>query len=199
MYSYVMMARDGIEPTVDTIWAQIREDAGVYISTFFLLFAFYILSIPLIIIPCLGILVWLVGGIYLLTILQIYLPARLHERLGAFEAVKRCNDLNKGHFVDSFLLLIVMIVIVIALGMVFLIPSMAVSFTYGLNSLVGNTTTPLWASILSTLCSIVASLVSIVPITATVLHYSNLVERYESPGLADRVDNWADQQSDDLP
>ncbi|NNE33987.1 MAG: hypothetical protein HKN13_02045 [Rhodothermales bacterium] len=197
MYSYVMIARDGIEPTVDNVWERIREDFGIYLTTFLLIIGLYVVAIALMIIVCVGWVVLLVGGLYLVTIMQIYLPARLHERIGAIEGIKRSHRLNKGYFTDSFLLLVVLIVISIALAMVFLIPTMAISFIYGLNSLAGNASTPLWAIVVSTLAQMCASFLSIVPVTATVLHYCNLVERTESPGLSDRVDDWAGQQPDD--
>ncbi len=197
MYSYVMLARDGEEVTVDAVWDRIREDAGIYVTTFLLFLGGYIITIPIIVIPCLGILIWLAGGLYLVTILQIYVPSRLHERTDTFEAIKRCNTLNKGHIVESFLLLIVLIVIIFALGMVFMLPSIAISFTYGLTSLTDQTSIPIWVSLISTISQLAASLITIIPITATILHYCNLVERYESPGLADRIDDWADAESDD--
>lgn len=192
MYSYVMLARDGIYPTVDNVWERIREDAGLYITTFLFVMSLYLASLALFALSCFGVLIWFVGGIYLVTILQVYLPTRLHERAGAVEAVGRCYQLNKGQFGNSFLLLIVLIVIVIALAAVFMLPAMVISFTYSLNSLTGSVTqAPIWVLTLTSVFQIFASLTSIVPVTATLIHYCNLVERFESPGLASRVEDWA--------
>ena len=198
MYSFVLMIRDGETPTPETVWARIREDAGIYVTSYLAIFAIYLLSVPLLFIPCLGWAAWFVGAIYLAMLLLIYLPARLHEALGAFEGISRAHELNKGHVVDSFLLLLVLVVLSIMLALVFMVPYMIVSFTLGMNSIIDPMEAkPVWAIIVENLFSILASLVSIVPVTAGVLQYGNLVERSESVGLESRIDSWEDGELGD--
>ena len=192
VYAYVMLYvdHDGFTPEVGDVWEYIRDHMVPFITTPIGFFVIFVLMLLLNIIPCLGTIAFLVGGIYLFVVFSILYTARLQEDISFFEGIGRCRSLIQGYFWPTLGLLLMVYIITFLLSMLLSMPYTFIVWTSMFNSLSGEETTqiPLWLSVLATLSAVVASLLNAIPVVATSLQYFNLVELKEAPGLSERID-----------
>ena len=196
-FAYTMnYVETGESGSVEDLWARVLSDLRIHITTVIGTTIAAILSIVVVLIPCLGVLVILPLWAFMGVIFSILWPARLTEGLSFMGGYDRARELVKDFFWPTLGFLALVVVVQVVIMIVFSIPSMIAGFSVGFTTLRGETASvSLWLTIVSSLMSMIGSLVyALAPIGATI-NYFNLVERKEAPDLALRVDQLG---SDDL-
>ncbi len=194
VFCYIRMyqARGSGDITVEEVWTEVKANIGRILGTTLVFVLFFLVPIPVVIIPCLGALAYLAWMVYAGFTFSIAYPIRIEEPLGVFEAFGRARDLVKGHFWQTagalFLAYLISSIVSNAFGM----PAMIVGMLYGLHSLEGNTDGALVYQLIigiSTVLQVVASMLfTCIPLTAIAFQYYSLVEQHEHAGLLGRIE-----------
>ncbi len=194
-YSYVRLyvagtSADGLFETFEPgeVWAQLKEDLGTYISTSALLLLLFVVAIFIALIPCLGILVVMIGGVYLMVALSPIYMVRLEEGASFGEAIRRCRYLVEGFWGSTFGLLFVLWVVQVILSLIFTMPQQIMQWIIMFNAAESGASG--FSNLLIMMMSLFTTLsyfLSVIFPIAVGLHYYNLVERKDATGLQERV------------
>lgn len=194
-YSYVRLyvagtSADGLYETFEPgeVWAQLKADLGTYVSTSLLLLLLFIAAIFIALIPCLGLLVVMIGGVYLMVALSPIYMVRLEEGGGFGEAVSRCRYLVEGFWGSTFGLLFVLWVVQVILSIIFTMPQQIMQWIVMMNAVESGTSG--FSNLLVMMMSLFTTLsyfLSVIFPIAIGFHYFNLVERKDATGLQERV------------
>ncbi len=199
-FSYVMHYVDtGEQASVDDVVSRVLSDIRAHITTILGMTLAFILSMVIILIPCLGVLAIMPLWAWMGVMFSLLWPARIHEELSFMDGFDRAKELVKDFFWPTLGFLVLVFIVQFVIMIVFAIPSMVAGFGMAFGSLQGDTTSvPLGLMIVGVFASMVGSLVyALGPVGATV-NYFNLVERKEAPGLAERVDQLGDTGTSDF-
>ncbi|MCG8306215.1 MAG: hypothetical protein MI975_02410 [Cytophagales bacterium] len=164
----------------------------------------FLLGILITILIVVGFLVFIIPGIYLMIALALSVPALLFERLGIIESIRRSFGLIKGKWWSTFGLLFVASILMYAVSMIFILP-FYVFYFISIFTLVEETgiTTDLsswWfqgGMALSVMFMFLGSFLTYsIPIVALSFQYFNLVERKESVGLMEEIEQLDSEDRD---
>jgi hypothetical protein len=168
---------DDITPGL--VWSKLNENIGSSLG------AMVLSSIATLI----GVLFFLIPGLYLSIALQFFMMITIREKLSAVDALKRSQSLIKDKWWSTFGLIMIMSFVVSIIALVFQLPVMITSVlnVLGMSKELGNMKAWLiLASVISVLgTSVVQGLVWI----ALSFQYYNLVERQTGSGLLSEIDS----------
>jgi hypothetical protein len=177
--------------TVDEVWHLTKRRFWRLLGTGLVIALIVTLPVVVAIVPCLGILAYLVWVVWAGFTFALAFPIRMEEPLGVFEALSRSRSLVKGFFWPTAGVLLLAYLIYSVLSNAFAMPALIVSFLYGMHSLDGSGGNVLYETIIliSTVLQTVASTaLYCVPILAVAFQYFNLVEQKEHVGLRARIE-----------
>lgn len=150
-----------------------------------------------------GLVFFIIPGIYLAIAFSLIYIIVVQEDLGVFDAISRCFALISGKWWSTFGLLFITGIIVSLIGSVFSIPVLILQFMLGISGFgeSGFQTDGVlyeFALMFFTVLQSVATyiLYSIVYV-ALAYQYGNLVERKEAVGLMDKIDNLGERPNDE--
>ncbi len=132
-------------------------------------------------------------------VLLVFFPAFLQERIGFFPALFRCFELVKGYWWQTFGLLVVCFIVSFSVHQIVWLPSLATVFfgSYLSDSPVSSVTL---VTLLLVTTGIIGSFIYLVTlnlfIVVSTFQYFSLVERKESVGLLEKIQNMG---SEDKP
>ena len=189
--AYVQLYRDGEAGTVTPgrLWEATRMTLGPVLTTTLVLVGVMILSVLVMIVPCLGVVAWLAFLIYTLPLIALLYIARV-QGYGIGDGVQRVRSLVQGQWGPSFGAVVIAMLIVIVFSMVLSIPSSMVSFGWMMNTVSGEPpgagTRALMAvgAILGTLTYVAYT----IPVVASAFLYFSLTEQAESTELHTAID-----------
>jgi hypothetical protein len=151
----------------------------------------FLFAIGYTIIVMLGLMLFIIPGIYLAFALSLLIYVRMFEKKSFFFAVGRCLDLIKGNWWPTFGLLFVLSIIQGMLSFIFQIPALISGILMGLQGLKNE------ASEGSNIFMIIATIISttgthllyVVSLVGLCFQYFNLVEEKDATGLLNRIDS----------
>jgi hypothetical protein len=206
VYEYILLYMEGDLPVIRTsdLWKAIRSDffqlLGNMVGTFLAyIFGLGILSFILfslfaqmgIFITVIGFLVLMGVWVYSYVPISLVLILNLHERVGLFNAIYRCFVLIKGHWWETFGLLVVCAIFMFGISLVSLIPLSL--FTYSTDLLTNPGSSLSITVVIGLLTGIMFTLATVLVfglyLTITAFQYFNLLERKDSTGLLERIQN----------
>lgn len=137
-----------------------------------------------------GILLFIIPGIYLAVTLVFTVYAKIAENLSFADAMSRSINLVKDHWWFTFGLLLIVYFIASFSGSIFLLPQIIYSMFIGISAANGTFEgVSIFYLIISAAGTFIATfLYSIIYITIT-LHYYNLIEKKEKPQLWDEIND----------
>ena len=159
------------------VWEETRRDVGKVIITTLVVGICVVIASFFFLLP----------GIYLLVLTSIIVTVRINERVDLGEAFSRSNELMKGQWWPTFGLICIVGLIFSVIRGAFSIPLgiLLVAGELGPGSAGGFS----WLVVIFSIFASVGSfLLSAIPVLALALHYFNLVEKYEAPGLMSRIE-----------
>jgi len=164
------------------------------LGTVLFLFLLVMLPVPLILIPCLGALAYLVGAVYFGIVFSLVLPMRIRERVGLVEGLQRCTQLVRGYWWPTAGVLFIAWITYSILGTLFNTPTMIMLFVSGFHGFGegGGGPVGLLFTLLSMVGGLGTTLLYSIPLVATGFQYFSLVERKERTGLMARIDQVAE-------
>ncbi len=192
-FAYVFLYLEGAPGpiTVPELWGRTKQLlAKVFLTTVGLSFLL-IVSMIILLVPCLGALAWLAGWVYLFPAVFLLLPARLIDEGDFFSALRRARHLVEGYWGQTFGVVVLVGVVIMVMALVVTLPAMIVGAVIGFHGAaeVG----PLARGLL-TLGTVLGSLAYfayiLFPVAAT-MHYYNLVTKQEGSaglGLEDQIE-----------
>ncbi len=180
IYLYVEKGKDGF--TIKEVWDLAKTKLLSVIGA----------SIVVSLIVGLGFVLCIIPGIYLGVSLSVIFIVMFYEKKEFGDAFSRSFDLTKLDFWNTLLILVVLYVIVIVIGYVLAIPTMAAGVGSMLTSVrtgseVANMSTGI--IILSTIINVVSYLLYTIPYVAISFQYFNLLEKKEKPSLEEKINN----------
>lgn len=171
-------------------WQQIRRFALPVFGVYATYFAGMILVSPIVLIPCLGLIAYFVGLAHFVIRFSLTQTILITEQTGVFSAFRRSAMLVKGQWWPTFFIVAVTMVCYIVLSGVFSLPTIIVSFVYGLNTADAGTN-PAVLRFLLALFGIInglgTTLLYSIPLVALALQYFSLAELRERLGLKERL------------
>lgn len=146
----------------------------------------------------LGLVFFLIPGIYL-SVAMAFIPVILiHERYSVMESIDHSIATVKGHWGQTFGVLAIMMLLLIFISIFLSLPQMLITVFYmSMSANIGETSMQLvlvFVNALSELGSLIGYTLSI---TAITFQYYNLIERKEAVGLMERVQNMAEPERQD--
>jgi hypothetical protein len=162
------------------VWEETRRDVAKVIVT----------TLIVAVGAAIGMLFFVIPGIYLVVLTSVIVTVRVNERTDLGDAFSRSSELVKGQWWPTFGLIVIMLMIYSVLRLVFSIPLWAGMLVGTLGPDDGNFTGGLnWLLVIGSIIASVGSFfVSGLPVLAMALHYFNLVEKYDAPGLMARIE-----------
>lgn len=208
---------------VDHVWALVKERFGSMLGVSVFAFFLYFGSIFIMILPTsllmlggsaaglavgavvlmFSMIAWMVLFFYFLAVIAMLFPIRMFESQGIFDTLRRSRYLIKGNYGNTFAVLMVSVILMTILGLMFSIPSYIMTFLGGFHA--GDGSGIVWWKYLLAVGSVIGavgtSILYAIPTTATSFQYYCLVEKKESTGLMQRIQDLDDAQEkkdDDL-
>lgn len=178
---------------VGDLWAEAKAHFWKILGSILLLSLFFGVGILIVIIPCLGIIAYVVGVVYFAVVFAIFFPMLVHEEIDVIDGIKRARFLVKEHWWETFAICLIAGIIIAILSILFSIPYYIVMGTAGLLSLQsGPVDIDGLTGVLMVICGLISTLGGTllygILFTATGLQYFNLVEQKERPGLMAQID-----------
>jgi hypothetical protein len=141
----------------------------------------------------LGFMLCLLPGIYLMPIVSLTVAAVVLENRGAFNAIGRAFTLIKQDWWMSFGTLMILIMILYAFVITLALPSMILGGSASLFT--PNLTRPVYAIIIQSIISSISVYSYVIVIIGNCILFYSLVEKKESEGLLDRINDLNHNQS----
>lgn len=183
VYEYIQSYVEG--QGSEAIVASLRGKAMKHLVK--ILFASIIVGI----LVMLGFMFCIVPGIYLAVIFSLTLPVLVHEKTSIFDAIGRSRELVSGYGWFTFGLLVVFFLLMVVVGFIVVMPSILATMLVTMHSTDQATSMSniKWVLVGLTLASTVISyLCYAIPMIGISVHYHSLVERKESKGLSQEID-----------
>ncbi len=138
-----------------------------------------------------GILLFIVGAIFLFVALSLTIIIRLYESKPLGEAMSRSLYLVKNNWWDTATKIIVLYIIILLFGYAFALPELLYNFMSGFNSAgTGISESSIIAIILSSFTTFASSLFTSILYIGIAFIYFNLIEKKEAHDLRDRIGNF---------
>ena len=150
------------------------------------------------VIPCLGLIAYLGGVVYLTTTFTLAYPMLVREDIGVIDALRRCPALIKEHWWETFGVLFVANVLYYLVLSVAFMPTMVVFLVANWHAVDLEGNVPVILAGLGALGFLVLVLLRVVPELAVAFQYYSLVERKERIGLMSRIERM-ESTEDSLP
>ncbi|MBC3784906.1 hypothetical protein [Spirosoma utsteinense] len=167
----------GQDVSVASVWAEMQPVIGRAI----------IISVLGSIFTAVGMLFFVIPGIYVAVVLSLALAVTSFEGASFGETLERCFKLIRDKWWSTFGLLIVMAIIVTIVGMIFALPTAIIGFFIGAKMLPDVSTG--WLVIGNVIALVGRTLLNSILYLAIGFQYTNLVERQEGRGLLSAIDN----------
>lgn len=166
VYVVLYVERDET-PGLKDVWERVGRDFGVLFSTALGVLVLFVALFSLLLLPCVGPLLFVTAVTYYGTILSPIFALRLWENVGFLRAMVRCRELAHPHFPQVLLVVlgggVAYVAGVLVLGVPLSVVSQAVA------------STGLWGDVLLAALSTVGSLWFGFPVAAVGFEYFNLV------------------------
>lgn len=195
---YVERYRRGAAGTITpaVLWEATKEAFRPVMSTMLVAFALYfvlavaalIITVAVPLVGFLAVLALLAAGIYFFPILTLLYVERVAEGDGFWEGFAVVRDLVRGHWWQTFGLLVVVTIIVVVIVLVLSIPGVLVEALFSFNTLDGGGALRIVGLAVSALFGVLAYAAYAIPVLASAFQYLNLVERKEGTGLLGALD-----------
>ncbi len=166
----------GRPASVADVWAVVKRE---FLGTFFSLWGLGIVVM-------LGLLVFVLPGMYLMVALSLFFVVRLVEGTGFGATISRCLFLTRGKWWSTFGVLFIMVLLLYVL--LAAAGSVAALLAGGLTSMVHSVKTPLFTVTVTAITTLFTLLVYPPLLLVLAFQYFNLVERKESHSLHALVD-----------
>lgn len=201
-FAYVFLYAEGAPGpiTVPELWGETKRLLARVLFTSLGVWLLMVVSMLLVIIPCLGALAWFAGWIYLIPAVSLLLPARLIDEGDFFSALRRARHLVEGYWGQTFGVVVLVFVVIFVLSLVVSLPVLIASGVIGFHG--AAETGPAMQALLvvgSVLGSLAYFTYVLFPIALT-MQYCNLVTKQEGaavPDLEDRIDAIGRDDGDD--
>lgn len=177
------------------VWERVKKDAVMIMLSTIVVFVFVVIGTIFFVIP----------GIYLGVLLSLIYIVQINERLGFFAAMSRCSQIISGKWWSTFGILFVTAFIAIILTYAVVIPFSFFSIFSVFTDLMDPSQDfsyvepSLFAKVISIISSIVFMLAAytmqIIPIIGIAFQYFNLVERKESVGLMEKIEDFGNSDT----
>ncbi len=179
----VYIAKGNVTPTLEEVWAYFKYYFFRVMWSGILIYMIWIVCFMLCIVP----------GIYITPAFSIFFTIMILENVGFGEAFSRAFALVKENWWITFATLLVVGIITFICMMVIYAPAyilmMINAFSGGgLDVLKGY-------QVFTSVSQYLAQVFSVIPIVATAFIYHNLVERKESQGLMNRIEDFGNTQA----
>ncbi|HLT47854.1 MAG TPA: hypothetical protein VK002_11545, partial [Rubricoccaceae bacterium] len=142
----------------------------------------------LVLVGFLLILIGMAAMVYLFPIVSLLYVERVAEGDGFWEGFAVVRDLVRGHWWQTFGLLVVVTIIVVVIVLVLSIPGVLVEALFSFNTLDGGGALRIVGLAVSALFGVLAYAAYAIPVLASAFQYFNLVERKEGTGLFGALD-----------
>lgn len=176
--------------SLEETWRQIREYGFGVIGIFLVFFIGAILGGTIVLIPCLGILLYFLGLAHFGIRFSLTHAILITEGCGVFMAFQRSATLVKGQWWPTFFIVAVTMICYAVLSGVFSLPAIIVGFVYGMNSVEGGNN-PVVIRFLMAFFGVInglgTTLLYTIPLVAIALQYLSLAELRERLGLKERI------------
>lgn len=167
----------GQSVSVADVWEEVQPAIGRAI----------VISLLGSIITGVGMLFFVIPGLYVGVVLSLALAVTVFEGTGFGETWERCFRLIRDKWWSTFGLIFVMAIIVAIVGLIFAIPTGIITFLVGLKILPDVLTA--WLVIGNVIALVGRTLLNTVLYVAIGFQYTNLVERQEGRGLISAIDS----------
>lgn len=189
--SYVRLYRQGDAGTVTAgvLWEETKAWLGPVARMLLLVVAALLGSMLLIAIPCLGILAWLGGMVYLLPVLHVMVAVRMLEDTSAVEAFGRARELVKGSWGPAFLGVFLTWIVAVLLGLALYLPFTLVMGLMGINVLTDPTAmATTMTAVLTVPMQVAGTLLYVLPLVVGFFLHGRLSDEMHGTGLWDDLD-----------
>ena len=180
IYSYISLyalhGRDNFD---------ISEVKQLGFSSFFRILIVNIISI---IIISIGLILFIIPGIYFSIALQYANFIVVHEKAGPFEAISRSFELISGNWWKTFGLMFILQFIVAIVIYIVYIPAIAAIMFVAMNGLDQSIIVGILVTTML-LVAVLGIIASFIPMLALTFLYFNIIEEKESPGLINKINN----------
>jgi hypothetical protein len=193
IYSYINLyvdkGKDGFTP--EDVWRHVGK------KFFRTLWAMIVVSILFTI----GFMLCFVPGIYLIVSFCLVMSVVFFEDQPLGSAMERSISLVKSDWWITFAIIIILYILMTVISYIFMIPGTIASFFISINTLKGGGSedASLIYMILIALGTFLASFVAAVPHITFALHYYSQIEKKESPGLFNRIEQINNPINEDKP
>lgn len=137
-----------------------------------------------------GTILCVVPFFYVATIFSLVIPAIVFADKNLAEAIERSNTLVKEHFWFTLGIGVVAVIIAYVAIMIVSMPTVIVAFIYGFSSVTGDApgeTMEVAMIVLTVITGFLNIFIFAIPHTTMALHYFSQIEKRESPGLIDQI------------
>lgn len=182
VYSYIQLTKE-LGPgnfEIEDVWDKTKQH---FLGNFGATIVIGVLTV-------LGLVFFIVPGIYLGIALIMVLPLMQFSGFSLSEAIRESFQLIKGHWWQTFAIMLVVYLIVSVGSSIFLIPQMILTAIYTFNTITegGSSSPSLLFTIVTALGTFLASFLYSLIYIATALQFHNLVQRKENPELVGRIE-----------
>lgn len=146
----------------------------------------------------LGLVFFLIPGIYL-SVAMAFIPVILiHERYSVMESIDHSITTVKGYWGQTFGVLAIMMLLLIFISIFLSLPQMLITVFYmSMSANIGETSMQLVLVLVNAVAELGSLIGYTLFITAITFQYYNLIERKEAVGLMERVQNMAEPERQD--
>lgn len=177
---------------LDDVWRVTKENFWRMFGTMAAVVGLMLLPVPIVIVPCLGILAYLAWIVYVLVVFSLTYPMRMQEPVSMGEALGRARALARQDFWPTFGALLLAYILYYMIYSAFSMPASILGFLYAMHAIEGSGSPDLAFQAMmvaaTVLAGIAGTLLYSIPMLAIAFQYFNLVERKERVGLLNRID-----------
>ena len=192
--AFVRLYREGRagEVSVGVLWEETKRWIGPIALLLFVLFAAFVGSILLVAIPCLGLLVYLGGMVYLTPVLHVMLAVRFVEETSVGESFRRARELVKGSWWPAFLAVLLTWIVAVLLGVALYIPLTLLMGLAGTSLLTDpEAMTSSAMAIVAIPMQVAGTLLYVLPLVVSFFLHGRLSDEMHGTGLWDDLDTLA--------
>lgn len=199
--AYVRLYRRGEtgDLTAGELWEEAKGLVLPYVGFLLVVMAVMVLSIPIVAVPCLGVLAWLAFAIWLMPYLAVAVAARALEVDSLGAAWARARELVKGEWKFAFWALFVAGVVFYAVVLLASIPLYVVLAVAGMTTTADPAASFTLLGVVFAPLQVVTYAAYVVPLLAAFFVHGRLVEDLEGTGLYRDLDGLGGLEADGDP
>lgn len=168
-----------VDITPGLVWNKLSENIGASLGALVLSF----------IATVVGVLFFIIPGIYLSIALQFFMMITIREKLSAVDALKRSQKLIKDKWWSTFGLIMIMSMVAGIIAIIFQLPVLAITMMKTLGLTADWTNLKVWMVLGSALSILGTSIIQGLVWVSLAFQYYNLVERQTGSGLMTEIDS----------